>query len=354
MHAIENTTRNYNFIDNTRRRRRPRPNWVGLTVAVAALTVVSASAFAPQFPAPIHVVTKRQNERPSFELCATTVVPLSPKSIWLPTAAHQKHKPSFDFDASFLQFQTQKRNEQPLPKNEIEKWAQKYCTVAGLRESFGKNVHPFWGDYDVCSTRKLYKSLMPVALVELQQAGVPPQLLAPLAYKARVAAKLYARERCQVPGRIAACLLDGWRQFRKYGTFDITGMSYQQIFDKYADLVLSEATTEVDPDDVTAKICSKIVERSCQSNEAVDRMFLKNDDHLDSSTLEELEKIHSELEHDFKNLCQHASEVVSEENSPERLIAKYKTLRSIAQHRRRLATLHEKHQEHARKSLLHH
>lgn len=347
MHRIDKNSPSNNMLEYTRPRRRPRPKWMGLSVTVATLVVVSASAFVPQKPTIVHTVSNRQSKQQSSQLFATTVVPPAPRNVWLPTAAHE-NKPLFD--ASFLQIQTAPKTQanHPLPKNEIEKWVQKYCTVAGLEESFGKNVNKFWGDYDVCSTRKLYKSLMPVALLELQQAGVPAQLLAPLAYKARVAAKLYARERCRVPGRIVACLLDGWRQFRKYGTFDTTGMSYQQIFDKYAELVLSETTADdVDPNDVIGKICSKIVERSCKSNEAVDRMFLR-EDHMDASTMKELEKIHEELERDVKHLCQHASEVVSDE-SLERQIAKYKALRSIALHRKRLTKLHEQHRLLSRK-----
>ncbi len=124
--------------------------------------------------------------------------------------------------------------------------------------------------------------------------AVAPQDLAPLAYKARVAAKLYARERCRVPGRVAANLFDGYRQWRRYGSFDCTGMSYQQVWEKYANMIQQEtalsdemrmkwkrrraATTthHPKPDDVTEQICLKILERSCQSNSMIDQMVLGN------------------------------------------------------------------------------
>ena len=72
--------------------------------------------------------------------------------------------------------------------------------------------------------------------------------MAVLAYKARVAAKLYARERCRVPARVAANLFDGYRQWRKYGSFDCTGMSYQQVWEKYAKLIQQETSEDSDSD----------------------------------------------------------------------------------------------------------
>jgi hypothetical protein len=174
-------------------------------------------------------------------------------------------------------------------------WERKYCSVAGLRESFGTNRNIVWGDFDASITRRLYKCLLPVALLELYETGhVPPQDLAPLAYRARIAAKLYARERSHVPARIAAAAFDGYRQWRKYGSFDCTGMSYDQVWNKYAAMITQETSskqqhqqskpvdtsqkdhTDDKSDSVTAKICLKILERSCHSNEMIDRLVLKH------------------------------------------------------------------------------
>lgn len=198
-------------------------------------------------------------------------------------------------------------------------WADKYCSVAGLRKSFGSNRNTWWGDLDAGTTRRLYKCLLPVALLELCEAGnVPPQDLAPLAYRARVAAKLYARERSHVPARLAAAALDGYRQWRKYGSFDTTGMSYQQVWEKYAAMILNEIaedpkkesdgdnTTTSSTDTVTAKICLKILERSCQSNEMVDRLVLrkKKDSPQSRRDMQQLHHVSVQLEHDVRMLLQ--------------------------------------------------
>jgi hypothetical protein len=172
-------------------------------------------------------------------------------------------------------------------KNE---WAQKYTSVDALRNTFGSNLNKVWGDLDAPTSRRLYKTLLPKALLDLYKLGVEPQDLAPLAYRARVAAKLYARERCQVPARLLAGWYDGFRQWRRYGSFDTTGMSYQQVWEKYATVILNECAGQegISDHDVTAMICCKILEKSCTTNEMVDRLVLshKNKDHADKADLQ--------------------------------------------------------------------
>ena len=122
-----------------------------------------------------------------------------------------------------------------------QEWAARYTTLNGLRETFGSNRNKLWGDLDPTTTRRLYKSLLPTALCELVlDLGVRPEELAPLAYEARKAAKLYARERCHVPARVAASLYDGFRQFKRYGKFQPSGMSYDQVWDKYRRITYME------------------------------------------------------------------------------------------------------------------
>lgn len=190
-----------------------------------------------------------------------------------------------------------------------EAWAAIYTSLDGLRSTFGSNRNLVWGDLDAATARRLYKTLLPKALLELYNTGVDvhPADLAPLAYQARVAAKLYARERCALPARVAANLYDGFRQWRKYGSFDTAGMSYQQVWNKYAATVLQDdlehtsadtttttsttgtsttasATTnnnaysdsDLDRSDVTAKICLKILERSCETNQMIDKWVLSS------------------------------------------------------------------------------
>jgi hypothetical protein len=172
-------------------------------------------------------------------------------------------------------------------------WAARYTSVDALRTTFGSNRNLVWGDLDAATARRLYKTLLPKALLELYNTGVGvhPADLAPLAYQARVAAKLYARERCALPARVAANLYDGFRQWRRYGSFDMAGMSYQQVWNKYAKSILDDeecaipvaaggagAFDGLDESDVTAKICLKILERSCETNQMIDKWVFSSKD----------------------------------------------------------------------------
>jgi len=246
-------------------------------------------------------------------------------------------------------------------------WAAKYTSVKRLRKSFGSNKNRLWGDFDPTSTRRLYHTLLPRALLELK--GLRDGLLstkddvegrnvtideqdrrrkvksknrlpwsskdnesnnidvnseennylqqelkelAPLAYQARLAAKKYARERSRLPGRIGSMLYDGYRSWRRYGKWKSTGMTWEQVWNKYEDQVLQEAMSElengaavddeaknaifksstseekiegvansvtrgedIDDEELTARICLRILERSVVTNGAIDKLFLK-------------------------------------------------------------------------------
>ena len=112
--------------------------------------------------------------------------------------------------------------------------------------------------------------------------------LAPLAYQARMAAKKYARERSRLPGRIGSMFYDGWRQWRRYGKWKFDGMTWEQIWEKYERQILLETVgegwldgemeedggqlRELNDEELTAKICLRILERSVVTNEMVVRL----------------------------------------------------------------------------------
>ena len=216
-----------------------------------------------------------------------------------------------------------------------DEWALKYTSVDALRHTFGTNRNAFWGDLNASTARRLYKTLLPRALLELVKLGVQPQDLAPLAYRARVAAKLYARERCALPARIAANLYDGFRQWRRYGTFNTSGMTYQQIWNKYRQVILQEDDCrDLTDDDVTAKICLRILERSCATNEMVDRLVLSHTKHNKkraAATDQELQEFTEKLERDVRRLLAPPSGILT--TSPE---ASFSGLSSLSTLRSRM------------------
>jgi len=155
-------------------------------------------------------------------------------------------------------------------------WAAKYTDVSTLRRSFGTNRNKLWGDFDPETTRKLYHTLLPRALMALSELGVmSEQELAPLAYEARCAAKKYARERSMVPGRIFSMAYDGFRSWRNHGKWNAEGMTWDQVWEKYERQIVDElADADADADELSRQICLRILERSCRTNPKVDKIFL--------------------------------------------------------------------------------
>lgn len=222
-----------------------------------------------------------------------------------------------------------------------QEWADRYATLDGLRATFGSNKNKLYGDLDAATTRRLYKSLLPTAVCELVlDVEVRPKELAQLAFEARKAAKLYARERCHVPARLLANWYDGFRALKRYGRFQTEGMSYDQVFDKYyqrstleRSLSLSpKRTNEKEParsrnkntrdggvdsgewteEDIVTQTYKKILESACRTNPLIDRMTLSekrkqnrrtsNNKNNSVSEREDLEKIAQTLEDGVRKL----------------------------------------------------
>jgi len=224
-----------------------------------------------------------------------------------------------------------------------KEWEAQFCTLESLRELFGENQNKLWGDLDAATTRRLYKILLPRALLEMYQVGVKPEDLAPLAYQARLAAKLYTRERSQVPARVFAQTLDGVRSFKKFGKFQTTGMTYTQIWSKYEQIILEEmGDGEIDDDSVTAQICLKILERSCHTNSHVDNFFIKNGEksHAQRAMMEEQMQDLSTVIHQLENEVRELLEPVVQRTEIEREASRVKTLRLLVRAKRRLDKLY--------------
>jgi len=178
----------------------------------------------------------------------------------------------------------------------IQDWVDVYTSVEGLRNRFGVNSNRLWGDLNPMTARRIYQTLLPSALLWLSQTGVQPQDLAPLAYQARKAAKLYIRERSQVPARVGAHLFDGLRQFRNYGKFQTQGMTYEQVWQKYRQVIMDEyeqqeLSTNLKEKDVAAQVCYKILEKSCTTNSYIDELFASSHDEGFGEDLQQISKI---------------------------------------------------------------
>lgn len=237
-----------------------------------------------------------------------------------------------------------------------QEWAARYTNVDALRETFGANKNKLWGDLDPITSRRLYKTLLPRALLELLKIGARPEDLAPLAYKARLAAKMYARERSTVPARVAATTFDIVRQWRAYGKIQPNGMTYPQVFDKYLEQVLDEGGGDSSThEDMTAKICLKILEKSCQTNQRIDKWFLREEGGDERSIAmkeqaADLSSVTEQLEKDVHELLKCTASSRMDDSSKEAAATRFLTLRLLVRAKQRLERIQER-QEHPRQRI---
>jgi hypothetical protein len=128
----------------------------------------------------------------------------------------------------------------------------------------------FWGEWSCTETRRFYRQQLPVSLQSDGVLGLSLEERARIAAQARHALRLYARERCHLPGRLAATLFDGLRHLQTFGTWSGSGMTWPEVWSKY----LTRAAAELGPDATEQQLQTRanelIVERACATNELAD------------------------------------------------------------------------------------
>jgi len=199
-------------------------------------------------------------------------------------------------------------------------WLERYGSFQALQSTFG--IGPILGDLNPEQTRRLYHTLLPRSLLGLYEMEVmKPEELAPLAYEARIAAKEYARSRCMWTGRILTSAFDQYRNLRDKGqfVFGSSSMTWEEIWDKYEAQIRKEEESSItdgsslkekkrrpwrikkdeESDSLTMRIYLRILERSCETNQVFDSLFLKDEtDDEDSSN--QLAAISAKLEEDVR------------------------------------------------------
>ena len=231
-------------------------------------------------------------------------------------------------------------------------WLDRYGSLSALQATFGTRPS-FWGDLTPEQTRRLYHTLLPRSLLALYELGLMnPQELAPLAYEARIAAKQYARSRCIWTARLATEAFDQYRNLRDRGRFGSSSLTWDELWSKYeAQIVQEECAQELEAmnkkkndnnnnnhaipmvaqrntkktvlvdkkksKELSMRIYLRILEKSCATNQAFDKLFLKNtstndinndnnDDDTDPDQL--LYIIASTLDHDVREILLHPKE----------------------------------------------
>lgn len=147
-------------------------------------------------------------------------------------------------------------------------------TVNILRQEYGERAN-WWGDLSSRQTRLLYQRLLPrVILSEDEFQDLPLKDRAYIASMARYAAKIYARERCRVPGRVAANFYDATRYAIRTGRWSWTGMTVDDIWNKYEREIKSELGEDVTEDKLYKSLYERILSKSCSTNPFIDQLTL--------------------------------------------------------------------------------
>jgi len=133
----------------------------------------------------------------------------------------------------------------------------------------------WWGDLSACEARALYHDLIPTPLLDDESSPYSLSERARMAISARHAARLYVRERAELPVTLGCELLDGVRTLMRGEGFQKEGLSTGQLWEKYAQL------HGVHADELAAGVeggahdeaYMTILQKACTTNRHVDMLF---------------------------------------------------------------------------------
>eukprot|EP00638_Chattonella_subsalsa_P020504 CAMPEP_0117892372 /NCGR_PEP_ID=MMETSP0950-20121206/24628_1 /TAXON_ID=44440 /ORGANISM="Chattonella subsalsa, Strain CCMP2191" /LENGTH=223 /DNA_ID=CAMNT_0005752301 /DNA_START=88 /DNA_END=756 /DNA_ORIENTATION=+ len=138
-----------------------------------------------------------------------------------------------------------------------------FTSVDDFRHYYGSRSN-WWGDYSSGETRNFYHTLLPVSLTELEGfSKLSLEDQAKVASMSRHAARLYARERCTLPGRLVAQIYDGYRTLKSLGRWSPNGLTWEDLWAKYEREIMMEYGGDISSSELTEKICLRILQKSC-------------------------------------------------------------------------------------------
>eukprot|EP01041_Mallomonas_annulata_P005657 gene5657-11414_t len=157
------------------------------------------------------------------------------------------------------------KNHYACPPTSVEALRRRYGTRQGL-----------WGEWTCTDTRRFYRQQLPRALQIDGFLGLSLEERARLASEARHALRVYSRERCHLPGRLMARLLDGVRHLQTFGYWSSTGMTWEEIRLKYENQIRLTLGPDASEDLIEYYMYKKILDRACETNTLVDELSLQN------------------------------------------------------------------------------
>lgn len=145
------------------------------------------------------------------------------------------------------------------------------ASIESLRQRFGER-QSLWGDWSCGDTRRFYKQQLPYSLRIDGALGLGLEERALLAAEARHALRMYARERCILPGRILSGLYDGVRHLAIYGSWNAGGLTWEDLERKYTREAIKTLGDDADEELVALFVYSRIVDKACMTNPLFDTL----------------------------------------------------------------------------------
>ena len=142
-------------------------------------------------------------------------------------------------------------------------------SLESLRKRYGTR-QSLWGEWSNAETRAFYRTQLPRALQIDGALGLTLEERAQLASEARHALRVYSRERCFLPGRVAARIYDGLRHFQLFGYWSCDGMNWTEVKEKYARDAKLQLGLDASASDIEMYVYRKIVDRACATNAIFD------------------------------------------------------------------------------------
>ena len=142
-------------------------------------------------------------------------------------------------------------------------------SLESLRKRYGTR-QSLWGEWSNAETRAFYRTQLPRALQIDGALGLTLEERAQLASEARHALRVYSRERCFLPGRVAARIYDGLRHFQLFGYWSCNGMNWTEVKEKYGREARLQLGPDASPSEIEMFVYRKIVDRACATNAIFD------------------------------------------------------------------------------------
>lgn len=203
-------------------------------------------------------------------------------------------------------------------------------SVEALRRRYGTRGN-MWGEWTCRDTRRFYRQQLPRALQIDGFLGLSLRERARLASEARHALRVYSRERCHLPGRLMARLLDGVRHLQTFGYWSSTGMTWEEIIFKYEMQIRQALGPDTSEELIQSYVYKKILDRACETNKDVDEKLFALEEEKERQISRITELCHEnecDLQDDGINIpCRLFAEFVSDfSNEDDTQFAVYSTI----------------------------